>query len=365
MVPRHLKMYTYNPFGEFKVLNVTDTPSYDNLIISQNVNFHWCQIVMFDDGQEYYDIQLWDNAFRTLNATYVSAPRKSLPDFLQANKNLLFVRAVSQSLDADKMNLAGFFYPLMFEIDKVIVPEALPYEGFSAYLRSMATFSLLGYSISTIAVVILFLSFARLQRQRAKFNFAETVADVLNLLMNDNGNIKYQRLYVVEVMVVLPLTFVGLIVVDGILSSFQSYITRPIIQPQIDSVEELYHSPYRIYTSDSVSRDMIVKALTEQYSRGIWWDKIKKRKSLRRGEDMATFNTSMSYVTPWNTAKVLLRVQKRLNIRGYHIPIPQVSISTSLYAFKTSLDFPFLERFNDIMQNLSQSGLYENWYNSL
>lgn len=35
----NLKMFSYNPFETFNVLNVTDTESYDNLFLSQNFNF--------------------------------------------------------------------------------------------------------------------------------------------------------------------------------------------------------------------------------------------------------------------------------------------------------------------------------------
>lgn len=65
---------------------------------------------------------------------------------------------------------------------------------------------------------------------------------LLNLVLNDNGAIDYQLLTCVEALLIVPLTFVGMIFVNGMLSNLQSYITNKIIQPQIDTVEDIYRS---------------------------------------------------------------------------------------------------------------------------
>lgn len=80
-----------------------------------------------------------------------------------------------------------------------------------------------------------------IRRPKRKFSFFETVADVINLLMNDNEYIRYQQLSAIELWIVVPLIFVGLIFVNGILSA---------VRPQIDTMDDLYASPFYIYESD-------------------------------------------------------------------------------------------------------------------
>lgn len=77
----------------------------------------------------------------------------------------------------------------------------------------------------------------------------QSEADVVNVPMNDNGAIKYPFLSRYEACLLLPLTFVGLIFVNGILSSLQSFLTRPIRQPQINTVEDMYQSQILITTT--------------------------------------------------------------------------------------------------------------------
>lgn len=56
--------------------------------------------------------------------------------------------------------------------------------------------------------------------------------DVFNLLIFDNGFINYQSMYSVENFLIVPLTFVGLVFINGILSNYISYITQPVLQAE-------------------------------------------------------------------------------------------------------------------------------------
>lgn len=74
------------------------------------------------------------------------------------------------------------------------------------------------------------------------------MADVLNLLMYDNVSIQYQKLYLIKVFLILPLTFLGLVIVNEILSALQSHLTQPFMKLQIDSIEDIYNSSIPIST---------------------------------------------------------------------------------------------------------------------
>lgn len=56
-------------------------------------------------------------------------------------------------------------YPLEAQQLVILVPAALQYSGVSSYLQALVTFSLLGCTLMTIIVIIIFLIFFRWKRQ--------------------------------------------------------------------------------------------------------------------------------------------------------------------------------------------------------
>lgn len=104
----------------------------------------------------------------------------------------------------------------------IVVPEALPYSEFSAYLKTITSDIFFTYFLILIASVIVMLSVFRYKKHN-KSVFFQSVTDVVNLLMNDNGYIEYGLLSRYEAFLIVPLTFIGLIFVNGIWSNLQSY----------------------------------------------------------------------------------------------------------------------------------------------
>lgn len=132
-------------------------------------------------------------------------------------------------------------YPFIMDPLNIVVPAALPYSAFSAYLRAVTSDKIFVYFLIAISVVMLLLLIFRYIKQRKVLIF-QSVADVLNLLMNDNGAIKYMQLSSIEIMLIVPLTFVGLVFVSSVLSTLQSFVTRPVLQPQINTIESVYEN---------------------------------------------------------------------------------------------------------------------------
>lgn len=98
----------------------------------------------------------------------------------------------------------------------------------------------------------------------------QSVADVFNLLLNDNEHIKYRQLFRVECFVIVPLTFVGLIVVNGILSALTSHLTRPTFQPQINTAEEIYNAKLNIVTMNDVWKSTLVAQFSSHTNYSDW-----------------------------------------------------------------------------------------------
>lgn len=237
-----LNIFTYSPFfGTFKVINVTDE-SYDNFFLRQNSNFQQSPVAMPDKGGTTFRHKFWHEVFAVMNASTVNDPNAAI------NGDNMFVVAQTDNLLLTLGNSA--VYPFEAEYWILIVPEALPYDGFVAYLQAVTTGNVFIFLFITIAATIIFLCYFRFKRE-SKFSIFQSAADVLGLLMNDNGYINYRRLSNIEVMLIVPLTFAGLIIVNGLLSALQSHFTRPIIQPQIESAEEILNSTFCISTSSN------------------------------------------------------------------------------------------------------------------
>lgn len=127
----------------------------------------------------------------------------------------------------------------------IVVPEALPYPEFLSYLLLITSKNVFGYCSVTIVAIMILLSIFRYIKEK-KIWFFQSVVDVISLLMNDNGTIKYHKLSPSERFMIVPLTFVGFVIAHGIFSNLQSYLTRPIHQPQINTID-VYRSPYQIF----------------------------------------------------------------------------------------------------------------------
>lgn len=114
-------------------------------------------------------------------------------------------------------------YPHAQSVLKLVVPHALPYSDFVSYLRNRTWTLLLVLAwIATSSLLLIVSGYS----QRMKIVVFECVADVINLLMDDNERIRYQNLHRADIFIVVPLTFTGLVVMNGIVSLLQSYIAN-------------------------------------------------------------------------------------------------------------------------------------------
>lgn len=349
-----LNVFTFNPFEKLKVINLTDADNmYDHLFLSENSNFQQYPLILLDLGLvRHFEKTFWLTVSLLINASYTILTLDKTTDDIKMWTTITRLTLRPSSTEVQ------YLYPLEMTQIMVVVPEALPYFGFASYLKVLTTYHSLGYSILFCIVVISFLSVIRFKKQK-KCLILESVADVFNLLVNDNTYIKYQQLSIIEVMVIVPLTFAGFVVVNVTLSTLKSYFTQPIIQPQIDSIEDLYKSLCLIGTNNPGWTDKTIIELTNQLERYNWADKVLTMNNTEYNKQVSTFNTSMCFIGELTNALHLLRVQKRLNIYGFHIS--RVRVSAEHFAYILSPDFPFTERLNEIVHWVSQSGLYEKW----
>lgn len=358
-----LNVYTFNPFGTFSLINVTGSTSFENYFLRQNSNL---QRYPFRLGYLFSDIsndeRVWHAIFNVMNATFTvihgpefnwnSIPRTELFKLVAVD----VIRTTFNMNDLKQLNM----YPVHADDQVILVPEALPYSQFSSYLRTVTSDPFFGYSYFTIVLVIILLTLFRYVRMK-KMLFFQTAADVVNLLMNDNAAIKYRQLGRNEVMIIVPLTLAGLVIVNGVISALQSYLTKPVNQPQINSFEDIYDSPYPILTDKVGWRGHMIKSMEDLSKHGNWDAKVLLENRARHIENIARFNRSFAFILPDTLGKVIIDLQKRKNVKkGYHIMNVHIYKYLSTYAVRD--DFPFTERFNEIIHWIQNAGLYEKWW---
>lgn len=124
--------------------------------------------------------------------------------------------------------------------------------------------------------------------------------------------IKYQKLSRIELFLIVPLTFMGMV---------------------------------NVLQNGSTHED--------------WADRVHALEEEIHNEQVTTYNTSACYQLNLDSVQVLLRVQKRLNIKGYYAT--QISIKKFLFSFRVRTGFPFTERINEIAGWIQSAGLYNLW----
>lgn len=353
----HLNIFTYNPFGTFHLTNVTSCEAYDNFFLKQNANFHKHPIkflwLKLRSAQS--DMNVWSTVIQMVNASGTHVVEKNSIDPQSFRHDTVDITANIYRLS---YQVNYYLYPMRMNEAIIMVPEALPYAEFSSYLQTITSDSFFGYSLIIIVGVILFLTYFRYRKQK-KILFYKSVIDVVSLLLNDNGGIKYGSLSISEVFSIVPLTLAGLVIVNGFLSTLQSYVTRPIMQPQIDTLEDIYWCPYPIYTDLKDEAIYVADIMSYLSDTGDWNNKIRVIESEEFLRQIGTFDKSKSFLLGRSFANSVIRTQKKLNIKGYHIP--RFDVYKFIGSYSVHNAFPFYERINEILHRIQSTGLYAHW----
>lgn len=220
-----LHIFSYNPFGTIDVINVTGSREFEKFFLEKNFNLRQHKFTFFDNVTLIRDI--WPLILPMLNATAEVCDHEycSIDIYPQ---NYFYI---------DESRHINLFPVHTFSV-AIVIPKALRYNGFQGFLLA-TTSNIFSLTIITTIAAILVLCIVR-YKEKKKNLFFKSVADVLNLLINDNDGIIYQNLSRIEVAVVVPLTFAGLVIVNSVLSTLQSHLTRPFLQPLTNSIDGLY-----------------------------------------------------------------------------------------------------------------------------
>lgn len=129
---RVLNIFTFKPFGPFDLLNVTGgSETYERFFPTLKSNFQRHQLVLIDwSYRQYSDLLVWHYVCRQMNATYTMVKSNI------TNTSELFKSGIDVIASKFIVSKSTNMYPLQTETQVIIVPEALPYPEFAAYLRT-------------------------------------------------------------------------------------------------------------------------------------------------------------------------------------------------------------------------------------
>lgn len=347
-----INIFTFDPFDTFDVINVTSKENFDDFFPSLKSNFHQHQLRL-DGLHNDSDETLWRTVFHVMNASF-TAVNVNFTEPSEAFESGIDIISELWGLDYERINV----YPLELLYYVIVVPEALPYSEFSAFLRNATSMDVVGYCIITLGVVTLVLTTLRYINQK-KFLIYQSVVDILNLLVNNNGFIKYQKLHCTEIFIIVPLTFVGFIVTNGILSNLQSYLTRPVLQSQINTIEDVYSSTFPIVLWHDSWKSDVIDVLSEKTVDKSWEHKVVFEEVHNFTDNLELYSRNKVYMLDSGVTNFLLRMQKRMNIKGYHKT--NITMFILMFSYRVNENFLYFERLNEIIHRIKSAGLYDLW----
>lgn len=357
-----LTVYRYDPFGAAFLINFTgmDLQSYfssDN----EFPNYHQHPIRLFKYQRHIisdFAANYWQTVTRIFNASIlvVIIPEE---DFIDGVLDKIKDDAGIFRQNVNKSPNEIVLYPDEIKWFQLMVPHAQPYSSIVGYLQNTTWMILFGYVFGVIATASLLLNVSGHLQSIKRNSIFQCVVDVVNLMMNDNMAIKYGQLHRADIFIVVPLTFTGLIMSNGILSVFKSYLTAPIYQHQIKTLAELYKSELPI-VSEAVFWANDTIELLEGLTGLDWHEKVRRVKRAPYDTGMEQLNNSVAYSALSSEVRMFLIVQKRFNMKAFYsiMDPPLVQIFTS---FPVKPNYPFLEQLQLIHHRLWTHGLLQKW----
>ncbi len=225
-----LNVFRFDPFCEAfdsnDLINVTLSDSHhQNCFPDKLPNYHGhplriLQVQTIEPSN--LEVNFWGTVVRVFNASMLHAYVNEADYYYWNGLIKADINQYETSMPEDKQ-----IYPHRMAAVVLLVPHAQPYSGFMAYLQSKTWKLLFAYTFLVVATASMILTVSGYLKTK-KILFLQRFTDVVNLLINDNGAIKYRQLHRADVCLIVPLTFIGFIMMNGILSAFQSYLALPM-----------------------------------------------------------------------------------------------------------------------------------------
>lgn len=363
----YVHAFTFDPFGSFNVINITGS-SADKYFPSKIDNLHGHRINIFLS----HDYQ---TSFLIKNNTSLGGPHGKLCCLMldKMNATLSVPLDIIKPYDAQTMKqlvyddrkfdvcpqpvkiLSSLTYLNTIEIEKlnIIVPESKAYTVINAL--NLTVFDEYGYLI-LIFIILCTVSSLILIRfvQSGKFMIMKSLIETSSLLITANIVINYRKCTKSEMFILLPWTFAGIIITNFVFSVLFSFLTVTTFEPQINTFEDIDRFGCKILAAGRGIAEKIREPIGENL-----YSKVVIVASKEMSHSFATYNRSVCYLYTDSRIRVILERQKRLNIRGFHVP--ENYASKGPFSFLIRPDLPYVDKMNYIILRSFDSGLFAKW----
>lgn len=352
-------VFRFDPFSTDFLINLTGTEALRDYFFSKVPNYHQHPLRLLElyNWETYnFEINFVYTVLRMFNAT-MSITYAYEEDYYE-----LGFKAMNADLSLFARNLIEglILHPVGRSQLLVIVPHSRPYSNIIAYLQNATWAALFACTFVVVVATSIILSVSNRSQTDKRISFFRYVADVINLLINDNAAIKYGQLRRADIFIVVPLTFTGLIVANGILSVFKSYLIVPIFERQIKTMDELFYSNLPILCRGKQWRNETIPLLESLSTLSGWSEKLDGTFVLTYLKELYTFNNSVAYTALNDYVRWTLGAQKRLNLKAYYLLTGNV-LMQYFVTLDVNPDYPFINRINVIFLRLQSAGLIDKW----
>lgn len=217
-----LNVFQFDPFGPFKLKNVTGSESVQNHFSDKLPNYLKHPLRFLTTNQfprNKLEEEFWHVITVAFNATELHTDL-NLDEYGNHSLTDNSQDIVKHEVPNDDIKKQFPLYPHRRANFVLLVPHALPYSSIMVYLQNSTWERVFLCIFLTIMAASLVLTISSIVRTK-NVHFLRCVAIVANLLMNDNCDIRYNQFPRADACLLVPLTFAGLIVMNGILSVYQ------------------------------------------------------------------------------------------------------------------------------------------------
>lgn len=362
-----MNIFTYNPFGEFALVNLTnsgvkfyynkidDLYQHDiNVMISKDIPNIFVKTssskIRFGgpDGKmcELFCKKLRVNCrFEILEPDRMSKLNLTISDVV-FNPSPILDSGSGESI------MKMYSYPVHFDAVVIIVKASKRYSK----LMQMTFYSEFGNSRQDMAIilasVILMLFIVRF-RTLNFYTFVDTCRDVLSITIK----LDIRRLFnlkLSEILVILPTTFFGFVIVNTVISILTTfYTTTTHYRPDINSLSDIDQLSCKI----AVNNEHSMKILSE-FNEFNWSTRFVYLNQQEITHQLFKFDTTTCFIDSFRRADVLMRYQK---YRRRILHVVKLNLGPRLYGYMMHSMSPHKHRFNELILNAMSSGLYSKW----
>lgn len=373
IIDEKLNIFSYNPFGEFSLVNLSDSNGHFYYNKIDNSLSHEINFIISQDIPNIF-VKTRTKNLKSSNEISFGGPDGKMCEVFcrKLNVNCRFVLLKPGNME--KLNLSiydvainptpiiyesgeynimkAYTNPVYFDVLVVVVKASRPL----SILQTMTFQSQFGDSREVLGIIlisaILMLFISRLRTMNF-FSFTNVFSDILGITFKLDLR-RLCNLKLKELFVVLPTILMGFFIINTVVSILTTfYTTQTYYLPDINSINEIDKIKCKIAVSSEHSKRIIL-----DYNKSNWSSRIVFLNQWEFNNQLFRLDMKTCFIDSFRRADILMRYQKSRR-RIVHVVKP--TLVPQLHAYMIHPKSPHKHQFNELILNVMSSGLYTKW----